>query len=140
MQNMPHRPLKVVDTDRPPAELVARAKAAFTNQRDGALAALVHDSLIDDGAPAADHLLRFEYRDLRIGARLSASPVGVSLAGRVTPSMSGRVDLEFDSGHLLVEQIVDGEFAFARIHRGVVRLHLLSGYSRSHVRTDWFQV
>jgi hypothetical protein len=140
MQNMPHQPLRVVDSDLPPADLVARAKAAFSNQRDGALVALVADSLVDDNEPATDHLLCFEHRELRIEARLSVGADGTSLAGRVTPSMSGRVDLQFASGNHLVEQMLEGEFAFAGVDHGVIRLHLLGGHQSSHFRTDWFHV
>jgi hypothetical protein len=137
---MPHRSLRIVDSDRPPAALVDRAKAAFADHKHGALAALVHDSLLDDGAPASDHLLRFEHRELRLEARLSVGPADASVAGHVTPSISGRVCLRFASGDALVENLVDGDFAFAGVHHGVVCLDLLGGAAPTHVRTDWFQV
>jgi hypothetical protein len=137
---MPHRSLKVVDSDRPPADLVRRAKAAFTHRGHGAVAALVHDSLLDEGAPVADHLLRFEHADLLVEARLAIESHDARLAGHVSPSMSGPVQLQSASGDVLVVNMVDGEFAFTGIHHGIIRLHLFGDRYRTDVRTDWFQI
>src|SRR5262245_32083782 len=61
------RPVESGDTapEDVPEEVIAQAKAVFAGRTSGEIAALVWDSLVDDGAPAANHRLRFQHPDLQ---------------------------------------------------------------------------
>jgi hypothetical protein len=129
------------DPGEVPEDLVAEAKAAFAQRSDGELATLAFDSLVDEGAPATDHVLRFEHPLHRISVRVSADPDGSNLDGTVDPPTTERLRLQVGVGDLfLVANVEDGTFSFPDVPHGVIRLLLDDPEGRPLVRTDWFRV
>jgi hypothetical protein len=124
-----------------PQDLVAEAKAAFAQRSDGELAALVFDSLVDEGAPPMDHLLRFEHSETRISVQVSAGHDDSNLDATVEPATTARVRLQVGLNDLfLVADVVDGSFSFHGVPHGVIRFFLDDSEGRPTVRTDWFRV
>jgi hypothetical protein len=120
---------------------VAQAKAAFGNRPEGDLAVLVFDSLVDEGAPAKDHLLRFDHPLTRIRLAVAAGPEESELRGSTDPPAGGRVQLQVGTGDIyLVEEVREGEFSFHAVPHGLVRLHILNPDDARLFRTDWFRV
>jgi hypothetical protein len=116
------------------------AKAAFGLRGGGEVAALVFDSLVDLDAPPEDHRLRFVHPATQIEVQVSSTPDGVTLRGRISPGLSGRVHLQLHSGDIrLVVDLVEGEFDLGPVGHGVIRLHVVET-GRPDVHTDWFQV
>jgi hypothetical protein len=105
------------------------------------LAELVFDSLVDEGAPPADHRLRFEHPALQIDVHVSAAAEGTTLAGTTTPSLQHRVELQFEGANdSLVDDGAEGTFQFDQVPHGLVRLWLPGSSATPAVRTDWFRV
>jgi hypothetical protein len=124
-----------------PEALVVEAKAAFAQRGEGELAAIVFDSLVEEGAPAADHLLRFEHQETRISVQVTAAHDASNLDGTVEPATIERLRLQLGVGDLfLVADVVDGAFSFHAIPHGVIRLFLDGPEGQATVRTDWFRV
>jgi hypothetical protein len=129
------------DPEGVPEDLVAEAKAAFSQRSEGELAALVFDSLVDEGAPARDHLLRFEHLKTRISVQVTAAHDASNLDGTVDAAITERVRLQVGVGDLfLVADVVDSAFSFHDVPHGVIRLLLDDPEGRPAVRTDWFRV
>jgi hypothetical protein len=129
------------DPEDVPEDLVAEAKAAFAQRGEGELAALVFDSLVDEGAPASDHLLRFEHQETRISIQVTAVHDASNLDGTVDPATTGRFRLQIGVDDLfLVADVVDGAFSFHDVPHGVIRLVLDGPEGDASVRTDWFRV
>jgi hypothetical protein len=127
-------------SDKVPDEVADRAKAAFRRRSVGEVAALVHDSLVDDGDPATDHRLRFEHLLVAIDVRVTAGPDGIHLEGQLEPPVSIRIELELDAGDIsLLEEVVEGAFSFSRVDHGVVRLRLRNP-GGTPIDTDWFRL
>jgi hypothetical protein len=124
-----------------PEDLVAEAKAAFAQRSDGELAALVFDSLVDQGAPPTSHVLRFEHAETHISVQVSAGPDASNLDGTVDPATTTRVSMQVGVSDLfLVADIVSGAFSFRSVPHGVIRFFLDDPEGRPMVRTDWFRV
>ena len=124
-----------------PEDLVAQAKAAFDNRCDGGLAVLVFDSLVDAGAPAKNHLLRFDHPLTRISLRVAVGPRESDLNGSIDPRCANRVQAQVGTGDIcLVEEVVEGTFTFGAVPHGLIRLHLLRSDDVELIRTDWFRV
>ena len=124
-----------------PEELVAQAKAAFANRYEGDLAVLVFDSLVDEGAPAKDHLLRFDHPVTRIRLHVAAGRQESELSGSTDPPTGRRVQLDVGTGDLyFVEEVVEGAFTFHAVPHGLVRLHILGSDEDPRIRTDWARV
>jgi hypothetical protein len=120
---------------------VAEAKAAFAQSTEGDLAALVFDSLVDEGAPATDHVLRFEHSLTRVSVHVSAGHDASNLDGTVDPATTERLRLQIGVSDLfLVTDVVNGAFSFADVPHGVIRLLADGPEGRPVVRTDWFRV
>jgi hypothetical protein len=129
------------DREEVPEDLLADAKAAFAHRGEGELAAVVFDSLVDEGAPATDHQLRFEHPHVLISVHVSARPDASDLDGRVDPSTTERVLLQVGVGDLsLVADVVGGAFSFHEVPHGVVRLHFEGPEDLPRIRTDWFRI
>jgi hypothetical protein len=120
---------------------VAQAKAAFGHRPEGDLAVLVFDSLVDEGAPAKDHLLRFDHPLTRISLAVAAGPEESELRGSTDPPTGGGVQLQVGTGDIyLMEEITEGEFSFHAVPHGLVRLHVQKPDDGRPIRTDWFRV
>jgi hypothetical protein len=129
------------DPEGVPEDLVAEAKAAFAQRGEGQFAPLVFDSLVDEGAPAMDHLLRFEHPQTRISVQVTAGHDASNLDGTVEPATAERLRLQLGVGDLfLVANVVGGAFSFHEVPHGVIRLLLDGPEGSAAVRTDWFRV
>jgi hypothetical protein len=127
--------------DQVPDDVVVRAKDAFARRIPGDLAALVHDSLVDNEPPATDHRLRFEHPRMTIDVRISSAIEGSELSGQVEPPAPVALQLERDTAELTGPlDSSDGSFSFERIPSGIVRLRLTGQFGPSPVHTDWFRV
>ena len=124
-----------------PEEVVSDAKGLFGRRAEGDLAVLVHDSLIDQGDPAADHRLRFHHPGLVIDLRVSVARGGSSVVGTVRPPTALRVELEADTGRTRRGvDVSQGAFAFSEIPHGIVRLHVPASDDLPPIHTDWFRI
>jgi hypothetical protein len=124
-----------------PLNVVAEAKAAFSQGAPGAMAALVWDSLVDEGAPSSHHLLRFEHRCIWIEVSVSVLSGWSSLYGVVHPVVPARVELHsVRAGRPIVAEVTRSAFMIARVPRGVVRLRVVGTEAAPALYTDWFQV
>jgi hypothetical protein len=129
------------DPERVPDDVIARAKEAFGQRAEGQVATLVFDSLIDEGAPAEDHVLRFEHPAVQIELRVSARPSGSTLVGHLNRRTALRVQLQFTPpGLSLLSDVADDRFSFEEVGHGIVRLNLFNEAVEPIVRTDWFRV
>ena len=116
-------------------------KRLFGQRAEGQLAALVFDSLVDEGAPAEDHVLRFEHPSVQIELRVSVRDSGSTLVGQVNVREARRVQLQFTppDGSVLAE-VTDDYFSFEEVGHGIMRLNLFAEGPEPIVRTDWFRV
>jgi hypothetical protein len=122
-----------------PDEVLAQAKAAFARRSRGEIAILVWDSLVDEGAPAEDHRLRFEHAEMEIDVRILAGGDFTALEGEVQPPAALQVELQREEGEWVGHtDIRNGVFAFDHIPPGVVRLSFQRS-SSPEVHTDWFR-
>ena len=120
---------------------MAQAKAAFANRYEGDLAVLVFDSLVDEQAPAKDHLLRFDHPATRIRLQVAAGPKESDLSGVTDPPLGNWVRLQVGTGEdYRSEKVVAGAFSFHAVPRGPIRLHFLPSDEGRLIRTDWFRV
>jgi hypothetical protein len=127
--------------DDVPKEVIEQAKAAFTRRRQGEVAVLVWDSMVDDRAPAADHQLRFEHADVRIELRILRTEKWSRVEGRVQPPGAPEVQLESDHGDVLHRvDVTDGTFILEQVASAVVRLCLRNAPPATTICTDWFRV
>jgi hypothetical protein len=127
--------------DHVPEHVVTQAKTAFQDRRNGELAVLVFDSLLDEHDPPEDHRLRFEHRSLRIDLRVSVKGDGASIFGNLLPRMDSRVELQFEGGDLaFMSDSCGGSFSFSPIGHGLTRLAVRCTDSNVLVRTDWFRI
>jgi hypothetical protein len=118
-----------------------QARATFDRPAAGELAALVFDSLIDEGASPADHRLRFEHPGVQIDVHVSATAQGTTLAGTTKPTLHHRVELQYEGPEdSLVDDGRQGTFQFERVPHGLVRLWLRGSPRARSFRTDWFRV
>jgi hypothetical protein len=124
-----------------PFEVIAQAKAAFNQRAQEPVAALVWDSLIDEGAPSWHHHLRFEHPRMWIQVSVSVEPGGANLHGVMHPAAPGRVELESTDWEMPVAaEVTRSAFRIERIERGLVRLALAGSDGAPTVYTDWFHV
>jgi hypothetical protein len=120
---------------------VAQAKAAFANRNEGELAVLVSDSLVDEGAPAKDHVLGFDHPLTRIRLKVKAGLQGSDLSGSTDPPTRKRVQLEVGTSDIYLAGVVEeGEFSFHDVPHGLIRLHISTLGEGRVIRTDWFRV
>jgi hypothetical protein len=121
--------------------VVAEAKAAFGRKAEGELAVLVHDSLIEQDDPAADHRLRFEHPRLAIELHVSALAGGSSVTGRVDPPGPPSAQLETDGSEATsIAQIDGGVFTFQDVPHSLVRIILPATGDDRPIHTDWFRI
>jgi hypothetical protein len=124
-----------------PDSVVARVKASFARRMEGELAALVVDSLVEQGDPAANHHLRFEHPLGAIDVYVSAIATGADLAVGTQPPMARRVQLVDSQGGLRrVAELTEGSFVFRQVPHAVICLTLLSSDDSPAIHTDWFRV
>jgi hypothetical protein len=127
--------------DHVPEHVITRAKAAFRQHRDGEVAVLVFDSLLDAHDPPEDHRLRFEHRSLRIDLRVSVKGNEASIFGELLPSTDSRVELLFEGDDLaFTSESCGGSFSFSPIGHGLTRLSVRCRDNNVVVRTDWFRI
>jgi hypothetical protein len=127
--------------EQAPNSVIKEAKAAFERKAPGDLAVLVHDSLIDQDDPAADHRLRFEHPRVFIELQVSAVGGTSRVTGRVSPPAPVQVQLETGRGELPpTTEIDDGVFTFHEISRGTVRILLSATDNFPAIHTDWFRI
>lgn len=127
--------------DPAPADLTARAKAAFGGRDlDAELAELLFDSALTSagtrrGASAESRQLSFQVDDGSIELDLADGRI----AGQVVPPEPGAVTLLLPSG-LGVSTVADdaGHFSFAAPAGGVVRIR--AEVAGRPVTTDWFRL
>jgi hypothetical protein len=123
-----------------PDDVVAEARAAFRLRATGEVATLVFDSLVDEGAPPADHRLGFEHAAARIEVHVSVAADGTALSVTVTPACPERVELELENAEVSLVSDSPREAVFAGVPHGLVRLWLTGSPTRPGIRTDWFRV
>jgi hypothetical protein len=134
-------PVPEDDADRVPDEVIAHAKEAFARRSTGQVASLVFDTLVDEGAPAEDHQLRFEHPLARVELHVSAGETDSRLHGSLERSEARRVELEFDMGNVSrVAEVSDMRFEFEPVPHGLIRLTLLDESGAPMLHTDWFRV
>jgi hypothetical protein len=118
-----------------------QARATFDRRAPGELARLVFDSLLDEGAPPADHRLRFEHPALEIDVDVSVAAGSTTLTGTIRPSRPHRVKLQLERSEISpVIDADDGTFHFEDLPHGLVRLWLTGSPLTPAIRTDWFRV
>lgn len=126
---------------RDKARELARA-AFFARRPSGVLARLVHDSVVDAGAPPANHDLTFEHdHDLTIHLHVVTVDDHTSLSGSIEPADSRSLVLHSSgAGPPLESRESDaGRFAFPSVDHGLVRMRLEAPHQPT-VWSDWFSV
>ncbi len=124
-----------------PEDVVAAARAAFRHRTRDPVAVLEFDSLLDEGAPAADHLLRFEHPVMRIEVRISVTTPSAQLSGHIEPPDRVRVELHrTGSEEVLAVDSTEGAFSFESAGHGTLRLRILGADAVPALSTDWFRV
>jgi hypothetical protein len=124
-----------------PEEVLAAARAAFGHRTHDAVATLEFDSLLDEGAPAADHLLRFEHPVIRIEVSISVTTASARLSGHIEPPDRVRVELHrAESDEVLAEDSTEGAFGFESARHGTIRLRILGAEAMPALSTEWFRV
>jgi hypothetical protein len=127
--------------DAVPENVVTDAKSAFRQRTQGALAALVFDSVVEDGDPADQHRLRFEHPLMDIDLQVSVRSAGSYLLGKVTPGIPVRVEIRRASGETACgTDLADGVFSLPEIRHGLVRLRFFDRNGLPIIHTDWFRV
>ena len=121
----------------------AAARNAFFSRRPGGvLARLVHDSIVDSDATAADHDLRFEHDgDLTIHLHVKTLDDHTTLSGRIDPADSRSLALHSSGPGPTLEskESQEGGFSFASVSHGLVRMRLDAPHQPT-VWSDWFSV
>jgi hypothetical protein len=126
--------------DAVPASVVGRAKDAFRRRASGVLAALVFDSAADDPACRGQRVLRFEHPGGRVEIIVTPASGGCAIRGRASPAAQ-RVELEPEGRDAtLAREVVAGNFEFAAVPRGLVRVRLFADGGTVPVHTDWVRV
>jgi hypothetical protein len=124
-----------------PLEVIVQAKAAFRQRIQDQVAALVWDSLLDDGAPSWHHHLRFEHPRMWIEVSVSVEPARANLHGVMHPAIVHRVELQFPGTDAPVRaEVTRSAFRIDRFRRGQVRLCFRGPEGVPVVYTDWFYV
>jgi len=124
-------------SDRVPAEVIERAKAAYQRRSDGPVVAIVSEVVVE---PGGEQRLRFEHELTYVELQVTAAEARCDLRGRVQPPQL-RVELELEGSPLTVgEGATEGEFAFEGVPRGVMRLRLVRHEGAVVLTTDWFRV
>jgi hypothetical protein len=123
-----------------PLDVIAQAKAAFSQRDQGEIAVLVWDSLVDEGAPSWLHHLRFEHPRIWIEASVSVASGWSSLHGVIHPAVPNRVELHSEAEPPVVAEVTRSAFRIKRFPRGLVRLRLVETEGSPAVFTDWFHV
>jgi hypothetical protein len=126
--------------DRVPDGVIADAQRAFGRPRRE-LAVLVFDSVIDLGAPAEDHRLRFEHPRLRVELQVHVGPTNTRLGGTVEPDSPFRAAVHLEGDELaLITSVHEGAFRFEPAGHGLVRLSFDGVDGDTTVWTDWFRI
>ena len=125
----------------PTPSMVAAGRAAFSwRSVDAELAALTHDSLIDEltgvrSSAAPPRSLVFQGPQVSVELERSDS----CLAGQLVPPAAGTVALWGPDGELAAVTVDElGCFEFERPRSGLVRLHCRA--SSGEFLTDWFRI
>jgi hypothetical protein len=127
--------------ERIPPEVVKQAKAAFRQPPRGELAALVWDSLIDEGEPGWHHHLGFEHPQMWIDVTVSVIFGLSTLRGVLYPAVPAHVELHRDETEYSANsEVSDGAFSLERIPRGLVRLRIVRSQRAPVLYTDWFRI
>ena len=135
----------LAEADEVPAEVVAAARAAWTWRTiDAELAALVHDSTLDDreligvrGA-ATVRALSFTVGDHFLELEVAEDGERRSIVGQVMPAHEAGLVLEGADGRPAMELPVDaiGRFSAGRLAPGLVRLRTADGA----LVTEWVAI
>jgi hypothetical protein len=127
-----------------PTEVLDAAKALFRPPEPGTLATLVFDSLVDEGAPREDHLLRFEHPHATFELSVSAGENESRLLGTIPGTAEGRAVLhQRDDDMSLETDVKGGEFEFGPFAHGLVRISIAPLHPNGAgdiIWTDWFRV
>jgi hypothetical protein len=124
-----------------PQSVIAGAKAAFGQRVASQTAVLVWDSLVDEGASASHHHLRFERPPVWIEVSVSVIGGWSHLHGVMHPTRPARVELHFRGGGLpILAEVTRSAFRFARFRPGLVRLRLAGPEGTQGFFSDWFYV
>lgn len=118
------------------------ARGAFRLRRpSGDLAQLVHDSLIDAHATAADHYLRFEHDDVTVHVHVAATPDHTELCGRTEPANERITVLQSVRVEPPLRSVVTspGRFSFSNVSHGLVRMRI-DGPEKATIWSDWFRI
>ena len=125
-------------SDRAPDEVVQRAKEAFRSRAALPLATAVADSALPDSP--GHRRLRFENASLAVDVAVEAFADRCNVRGVVVPPQL-EVALEMEGARdTPAEGRNDGNFAFAGIPRGVLRLRVLARDGSALAVTEWFLV
>lgn len=123
------------DFDRPPDEVIERAKAAYQRRTTGPVAAIVSDAV----GPHGERRLRFEHGLRAVDLVVSNAAGRWDLRGRTEPPVF-RVELELEASPLTIaEDATGGAFAFEGVPGGVMRLRLVAVKGAEALVTDWFR-
>jgi hypothetical protein len=137
------------DTDPVPDQVTRLAKASYGwRTLDAELAALTHDSLVDQapvamrgGAPP--RLVTFDAADLRVEVELEAGGPGARggrrLLGQLVPPQPARIEVrDGRGGRRTVEADEAGRFAIDQLPAGPLSLRCHRP-GRPPVATEWFR-
>ena len=129
-----------IPSDRPPEEVLAAAREAYTPPPVHELAVLVYDSLVDSDDQPDSHQLRFEHDRVCVELEVSALPQGTEIGGHLD-SPGAKVALHIrGTGLAMVSEVEDGLFGFRPVPHGLVRLSIESRDPAEVIWTDWFRV
>jgi hypothetical protein len=127
--------------DDVPLEVIAQAKAVYSQRAQELLATLVWDSLIDEGAPGRHHHLRFESSGTWLEVSVSVLSGWATLYGVMHPAVPVRVELQSAVGDGPYQaEVSRTAFRIERFPRGLVRLRLAGVQGSRVLCTDWFHV
>ena len=124
----------------PPPNVIKDARAAFKTPRPGELAALVFDSLVDEGAAPDNHRLRFEHPRGNLELSVSYRAQNSVLSGHIHGLEAIRAAMHIHGTDLsLVTDVERGRFELTPVGHGLVRI-VMEEDDGSLIRTDWFTI
>jgi hypothetical protein len=103
------------------------------------VAYLVFDSLLDAGARAESHHLRFEHPRLWINLKVSVRATEAALTGTLEPVTASRAVL-YLGDRAFIAPVENGAFSFDPVAHGLARLSFRGDAGQSTIWSDWFRI
>jgi hypothetical protein len=122
-----------------PDWVIADAKGRFGRRARGNVAYLVFDSLLDAGAPAEAHQLRFEHPRLWINLQVSVRATQAALTGTLDPVTTSRAVLYLED-RTFIAPVENGAFSFDPVAHGLARVSFRGEAGQGTIWSDWFRI